>query len=582
MGPPLVANVALPAEMTAALREVMADSRFSAYVKLVAPSPPSSYSGRVYVVHAHIPGKRAGGWPWICLRGRQGDMKRLLARHLLAGATHEPQRYASGVGAVFRAVGLSTPAQERVKYVSVDLDGQHGYEPHAVVAALRAHGGHDSVLVTSSSGRLGRYRALLLLGEPLPWAEMVSRASALLADVGFPAKAGGVEIFPCGRNSRLPFGLGGCSRFNDDALVEGRETHPLELSETLLGLRPLSLPVLTDRRRAASSRSTGTARPVSAPEDPSSSAARTSRVPLGDAGRRAPNPSVSHWWKSGVAGPGERDAALWALILDCRDQGLSRQQAVVRLQRWIDDGGLDRSRVGTSTKGREWQRRDVVRRVADAYRHPAKPRLRALHLTERETVDAAARAEETAATPHEAAGIFGLLLAVLPTFKAVAASGAPYIALSHEWWRKHGGERCALLRDASALFVRVGSHRAQREFGAHAHAARWQTTFPFDRASPDRAVLPARAPGQTSGYRLRQARLLVTGTVPRGLRARVSLWWMRTRSGALPPTTIADTVDETLWLLLRDSARAGDSNATLHAKLAEQISAHLPHANHRL
>lgn len=568
MGLKLVDSIALPATFAAPIRAVLEDPRFHRYVALVAPSSALQYAGGVYVVPAHLPRTGTGGWPWRCLRGRPTDLKRLLAVHILAGVFDEPQRYASGYAAVLRAVGLGTPTKELVAYASIDLDGHRDYPPAAVVAALRERYSASALLVTSSSGREGRFRAFLRLVAPMPWPEMVRRVEQVLVESNFPPVAGGVEVYPCGKNSRLPFGLGGCSRYDDEVLADGRKHHPLDLSEMLCALSPIDLPTmsshLAQRRPSVVRAASLTSKPAGGTSLSTTGLREASGV---HTSRSSSLGDVARWWASGVDGPGERDAAIWALIRDCRERGVSQASTLSRMRRWIDDGGLDRSRAGRSPREVATHRRDLSRRVADAYRRASDRRPPALHLTPREVIDAAVRSEMAAADPREAGVIFAMLLGVLPMFKALVASGIPHAALPHEWWRKRGGERCAILREAVALFVRVEPHRAQREFGDEAHSARWTTTFAFDRESPNRSVLPARSSGQTPGCSLLQARLLVTRAVPRDLRRRVAVWQARTRS---EPYT---SVDEAIWFLLRDAARKGASGEVLWATLRKAISA---------
>lgn len=564
-------DVALPAETTASLRAVLADHRFKDFVRLTAPSTPSAYRGRIYLVPAHMPRGAGGGWPWIRLHRCGTDLTRLLACHILAGASGAPQRYASGRGAVLRAVGLSTPPTELLRHLSIDLDGQHGCAPDAVVHALRAHVGHRSVLVTSSSGRAGRFRALMRLDSPLALGDAIARATQLLTEIGYSPRSGAVEIYPSLRNSRLAFGLGGCTRFDDVALAEGHDVHPLALAEALLDLPVVLLPRVRRLRPPAPHAAIRAAEDL-VPSSQRSSSGSTRQVQPRCEASPAPQLRAATLWAQGVAGPGERDEAIWTLARDCRAQGLGERQAVARLQRWIDDGALDRSHAGSSLSGRDWQRRDVARRVRDAYRAASGQRA-TLHLTEREVVDAAVRSEEAAARSNASpAAIFRLLCSALPTFKAASSAGAPYLTLPHDWWREHGGDRCASLREASGVFVRVEPHRAQRDFGVGAHAARWRADVLFDRESPSRRVVLASSQGHAPGHMLLQARALVTCAAPREVRAHVRRWWVCARAQGVSHPALADTVEETLWRILREHARRGATPAELREQITRALA----------
>ncbi len=247
-------DIALPRALTQAFREIQEDERFAAFLSFVAPSPEVAYQRRTFIVPAHLPRLGGGGWPWRRLGGRAIELRRFLAAHLLAGAQNTPQRFASGKYAVLRALGLSAPRCERLNHLSFDLDGQHGCAPAAVVSGLRARFGTQSLLVTSSSGREGRYRALVRLATPIWRDEAAARAKAMFRDIGFPPRSGAVEVFPSVGNSRLPFGLGGCRLFDDESLTDGHEEHPLALAERLLSLPAITLPSVTRAIRAISSR----------------------------------------------------------------------------------------------------------------------------------------------------------------------------------------------------------------------------------------------------------------------------------------------------------------------------------------
>lgn len=540
-------DIALPRDLTEAFREILEDERFTAFSAFVAPSRHVAYRRRTFVVPAHVRRPEGGGWTWRRLGGCAIDLDRMLAAHLLGGAKKAPQRFASGKYAVLRALGLSAPQWEQLQYLSIDLDGQHGCAPSAVVSKLRERFGTEAVLVTSSSGREGRYRALVRLATPIWRDEAATRAKSMIRELGFPARSGAVEIFPAAGNTRLPFGLGGCRLFGDESLTAGHEEHPLVLAERLLSLSPITLPSVTRVVRATSSR------PKLPREMPAARKAPASPPPA----KVRTDDAVSRLWARGVSGYGERDEAIWILVCDCRAKGLSSRAAVEKIYSWIDEGGLNRSRAGKTDAGREEQKRDVERRVADAYRSArARPQARAeAFLTKREILDAAARADLAAPTPEMAAEIFTFLMSVLPSFKA-ARRGAN-IALPFAWWRKRGGERYTELRDASQAFELVEPHKAAKDFGPEAHSAVWRTTVEFDPVSPSRSMLPARNVRETPEYLFRRAKLLVTGHFPRELRARVDRWAIGLAVSGETHPAIADSVEEMLWRFVRERARQG-------------------------
>lgn len=554
-------DIALPRALTQAFREILEDERFTAFSALVAPSPDIAYRRRTFIVPAHLRRPQGGGWTWRRLGGRVIDLDRMLAAHLLAGEKNEPQRFASGRGAVLRALGLSAPQWEQLRYLSFDLDGQHGCAPSAVVGKLRERFGAESLLVTSSSGREGRYRALVRLSTPIWRDEAASRAKSMFRELGFSPRSGAVEVFPAAGNSRLPFGLGGCRLFGDEALTDGDEEHPLILAERLLSLPPITLPSVARVVRATASRTTPA---------PSMPAARKAPAPRRSAAARR-NDEASRLWARGVGGYGERDEAIWTLVRDCRAQGLSQREAIAKIHKWIDDGGLDRSRAGQTDAGREEQKRDVERRVADAYmgaRAASHSRAEA-HLTKLELIDAAVRADFAAKTPEEAAEIFAFLLAVLPTFKA--AMKGQGLALPFEWWRDRGGAHYAALRDASGAFELVEPHKAAKDFGRDAHAAVWRTTVSFDPDSPGRKLLPVRKAREAPDRLFRHVKARVTSDFPRELRVRVDHWARDLAARSENHPALAENIDEILWRLVRERARQGASQQELREVVRASI-----------
>jgi hypothetical protein len=185
-----------------------AEERLYAYATLFAPGLTpydNPYVGRTYVETEAADGERR----WRPCKAPI-NIWRALAAHIAAGAEGEAQPYREDGRALLTALGLGAHAGERVRVLNLDLDGTV-YDPAVVVKALGGALG-ARMLVTSGSGRPGRYRVLVPI-EPLPLRDVHAHAHALLDVLGCPPVKGGVEVYPAPSNGRLPFGLGGCVRF---------------------------------------------------------------------------------------------------------------------------------------------------------------------------------------------------------------------------------------------------------------------------------------------------------------------------------------------------------------------------------
>lgn len=175
---------------------------------------------------------------WFPVRKARHDAAFALAgveAHLRAGETGEPQQWGSNR---IRAIGAQWAGfpDQKSGIVNLDLDGK--IPPLDVILALRIKGVFP--LVISSSGRPGRYRALILLDRMLPHALVKKLMVRILESCSFAAKRGAIEIYPGNVNTRLPFGLGGCEVF-DHALTSGRKLDTKALLSALFSLEPIDL-----------------------------------------------------------------------------------------------------------------------------------------------------------------------------------------------------------------------------------------------------------------------------------------------------------------------------------------------------
>ena len=469
-------------------------AEFAGYVKTFAPSlgwKASAYDWRTWIQlkqrddddddDEHDADER-----WICRR-RGVDLRRALAASFVAGATNEPEPIDARTEIV--AIHLVYQPSERVKFINLDLDGLT--PPLDVIQAIRREIGDAALLVTSGSGRPGRYRVLLRLNKSKTVAALQSLVRRWFAGLGFAVRQGAVDVFPSGKCGRVPFGAGGCERFSLD-LDRSARKRPIDLWRAFAGLKPIDLGALAKKYPALPDEPLPQIAPRNITGLPRSvSKSRLPRREIPD--RRPPTPKhTRELWKNGVQSKGERDAAKYALAVDCRYRKNSQETAVERIGEWIDDGKIDLSRAAQSERGKKRELRDVERLVRVVFKtHPLPGRPEPVALTAGE----GARIGELATNAAVAGGfsesaIRSLLFGILPLFKAAQLAGLRKVRIHKVEWELAAGSRYSKLREACGIFVVFKGHRSAGSLRArglspevaaeHAYAQSWKTSFKFD------------------------------------------------------------------------------------------------------
>ncbi len=483
---------------------VLGDPRFALFCRYFAPllaSDPQAYRGRVATY-----AERDDGLAWRTIDSRRDvDLRLALAEHLAAGATGELFTILHGAKHV-SAVGLASASPgDPALVLQLDLDGGKGYEPATIISALlRAFG--SRFLVTSGSGRLGRYRVLCRVDEA-GYTVATLRVAAVrqLQAIGYPPKKGGLEVYPARSNNRVPFGRGGCLVYDpSDLTLAPVQLHPFVLIDRLRTLpsvdvdHPSIVPTLP--RAPAGVLSLDAANDGVAPAQRRQGAAPAIR-PVSD--QAAGAAAAQRYWRDG-AGQGERDAVLTALVCDCFYRGDPAPVAVAKIEAWIQRGGLARTRGARLERGKAWELADVARRVRaiyTTYPHPGPAAPVHLSLREARTVVEIARAAAFD-RGETAAAVGALLWAALPRFKGAVRMrrrGA-IVRIHSDDWQTWGGKQYARTRAASGLFVPATGYltaaacRRDGKDPRDAHAKGWLTSFEFD----DATLLAPRRPIGTS------------------------------------------------------------------------------------
>lgn len=126
------------------------------------------------------------------------DPSTALSAHAGASLSQAPAEVSEGW---LRAAGLLYAPEDEACFFSIDLDG--GYDVPSTIARLEEIFGEGSFLITTGSGRAGRYRLQFRIDQTAI-ETIVDRVSRILISAGLPPTKGGAEIFPSTTNGRIP------------------------------------------------------------------------------------------------------------------------------------------------------------------------------------------------------------------------------------------------------------------------------------------------------------------------------------------------------------------------------------------
>jgi hypothetical protein len=411
----------------------------------------------------------------------------LLAEHLLAGS-----RGGAEFGGVL-ALAVAFAPEDRACHFNVDLDGGGEVPQDEIVRRISECFGEGTFLVTSGGGRPGRYRLIGRTDRPMSIAQIGSSLDRILRGLGIAPAGGFAEIFPSTRDGRLPFGAGGCERFDLGLKSMGMFAPPV-LARELLALRPVPLLRLAKKF----------------PEPAAPTAKVSRRREKSRARLRPADPDVERLLRDGVA-PGQRDVAIYRIAVEFLRRGMRPEEVVGALSRWISDGGIARTRGGRDPRS---IRREIDRlpaRVAKIFAtHPMPGALRPEHLTADEilAIDDLVRRACRRYRRADPTVLANVAFRALPLLKACARAGLDGARIGFERWRDWGGKGYVRAREQLGIFSVVRDYLSLRTCArlgisaVHARARDYGTTFAFDLASPS----PKRALGSSWAEALREAK----------------------------------------------------------------------------
>ncbi len=468
-------------------------------------------------------------------RGERFDS--LLAAHLVAGS-----RNGADPGDVL-ALAVAYAPEDRIAHFNLDLDGGGDLSPEEILRRLASAFGENSFLVTTGSGREGRYRATGRLVRAISVQQYQTAMRRILRGLGIEPNARGAEVFPSTRDGRLPFGAGGCERF-DASLTRMGVFAPPVLARELLALRPVPLLSLAKKFPEIEER---------APEV-SRRRERSKRMV------RSADPSVGLLLRDGAA-PGERDSAIYRIILEFYRRGMPRDEILTGVRRWIEDGGISRTRGGRDARSTRREIERLPARIDKIFAtHPRPGVVRSENLTADEilALDEIVRAVCRRFRRADPLVLGAIAFRALSRFKASARARLDGTRIGYEEWEEWGGEGYVKGRERLGIFFIVRDYLSTRTCARlgispiHARARDYGTTFAFDLASPS----PKRPLGTSWSGAVREARAAVERRRKRQQREarKASEAVVQTQLPAAPARTLPSALPPLLAAKIRSSS----------------------------
>lgn len=305
-----------------------------------------AFAAEHVVTALHVTTDNGKTWPTV--RHKKPSIAyvgKALIAHLNAGETGKPWPL-DGEGSI-HAIGARFRKDERTCILNFDLDGRTN--AREFVRSLESIGVRG--LLTSSSGKPGKFRYLVFFDRWHTIGEAQALGKTLCESLGFKVKRGAVEIFPGPVNGRLPCGYGALTVYDPAYLNDGIALTLPAFLRTFYALPRVDLVRIVDELQLSPEHEERICTELLSEFEHENAAneARTVRAerPLEQSrlrGKARVPKDVLRWETHGVE-PGERQRALVALAMHAWFQKKNEQKAVEWIAKWVRQGGLRRSNI---------------------------------------------------------------------------------------------------------------------------------------------------------------------------------------------------------------------------------------------
>lgn len=476
------------------------DAVIQAYAVLFFPA-----FARGDVAALHVTKDNGKTWPTV---RRNIPALACVKAHLNAGKTGEP--WPLDGGGKIHAIGAIFRKDERTCVLNFDLDGRT--DAREFVRIMGENGVRG--LLTSSSGKPGKFRYLVFLDRWYTIGELHELAKRLCNCLGFKVEKGAIEIFPGPVNGRLPCGYGALTVHDVANLNDGIAHNLPAFLRTFYALPRVNLARIVVDLPLSPERTEGICSNICQGVEHEHELGNGKQEPRKRGKQHVPS-EVSRWEKDGVE-PGERQRALWNLAMHARIRGKTHGDIVASLTDWIVRGGINRSRYMHEHRNAiERQIQDLPRMVSSV-REVCKTFKRAVnsppaHLSAGDVLLLNADVERVFALgTWTRACVERFAWTSVPLFKGALVAGKlddqgrPIVLFHWERWEKaaSGQADYASLRDAFGWFVPISDYlpRIWAKNPDDAHARTWAFVPRLTNEAPTRAL------GSTWGVALTKAR----------------------------------------------------------------------------
>lgn len=454
-----------------------------------------AFAAENVVTALHVTTDNGKTWPTV--RHKKPSIAyvgKALIAHLNAGETGKPWPL-DGEGSI-HAIGARFRKDERTCILNFDLDGRTN--AREFVRSLESIGVRG--LLTSSSGKPGKFRYLVFFDRWHTIGEAQALGKTLCESLGFKVKKGAVEIFPGPVNGRLPCGYGALTVYDPAYLNDGIALTLPAFLRTFYALPRVELARIVDELQLSPERT---------------ELGNRRKEPRKRGKNHVPS-DVSRWEKDGVE-PGERERALWDLAMHAWFQGKNHGDTVDLLTDWIVRGGMDRSRYMHEHRNAiARQIQDLprivsnVREVCETFK-PSAVNSPPAHLSAADVLLLNADVERVFALgTWTRACVERFAWTSVPLFKGAFVAGKlddqgrPIARIHWERWEAaaSGQADYASLRDAFGWFVPISGYLPAKfaKDPKDAHARTWALVPRLTSDAPTRAL------GSTWGLALTKAR----------------------------------------------------------------------------